>query len=214
MRTKAFVVVLVASVLLACGDDGDREEHDPPNPSASPIATRTPTATPTPTVRPAGHDHIVIGSHHAGGGELVAHFDFKGSAAELHEKQCVGGSGDTCAGGLIVYSGTSPAFESVAGDAAEEHLQPLLQGTAVEIEIVDISPNVQVQFDSAILDRAGARTTLGVAPFHVHGSWQLVLPFDADPGSVSAFVSFRFLPVGRTYEPSMPYTLELRVTVP
>jgi hypothetical protein len=52
---------------------------------------------------------------------------------------------------------------------------------------------------------------LGDAPFHVHGTWQLVLSAGVDPTHGSYAVTFRFVAEGSTYEPSSPYTLRLAV---
>jgi len=211
MKRAAVWLVFVAYFAWGCGDDGGGNSLSRPQITATPTATLTAQPTPSPTPQAAHHDHILLGSHHAGGGELMAHFDFAQGFAELTDQQCIGGQGDACAGGTIVYSGTSPAFETVGEEDAEEHLQPLLPGTRVWLEIVAIDAGVQVQFGGVVLDRAGQSVVLGEAPFHDHGTWQLVLSASVDPTHGSYVVTFRFVAEGSTYEPSSPYTLRLAV---
>ncbi|MCX8071608.1 MAG: hypothetical protein N3C12_04035 [Candidatus Binatia bacterium] len=209
MNSKHFWAVLSLLFAVGCGDD--RENGPLSNPTASPTPTEHRLPSPTPTPRQAAHAHILIGSHHGGGGEIMAHFDFDQGAAELTEEQCLGGVGDSCEGGLIVYSGTSPAFETVGADEAEEHLQPLLPGTEVEIEIVEIDEGVRIQVEGTELSMAGSRALLGVAPFHTHVSWQLILPGGVDPATATPKVRLRLVAAGSVYDPSATYTLRLKV---
>ncbi len=211
MKRAAVWLVFVTCFAWGCGDDGDGNSTPRPRITVTPTATSTAQPTPSPTPQAMHHDHILLGSHHAGGGELMAHFDFARGFAELTDQQCIGGQGEACAGGTIIYSGSSPAFETVGEEDAEEHLQPLLPGTRVRLEIVAVDAGVQVQFGGVVLDRAGQSVVLGEAPFHEHGTWQLVLSAGVDPTHGSYAVTFRFVAEGSTYEPSSPYRLRLAV---
>lgn len=209
MRQSIAWAALIAGCFLGCGDDGD-EFHQS---HATPTATVRPAATPTPTPTPGtgAHEHFVIGSHHLGGGEITVHLELASNVIELTERQCLGGSGESCAGGAIVYSSPFPAFASANEADAEEHLQPLLPGTEVELELVASSPGAQVQIGDTVLNEPGHRTMLGTVPFHTHGSWQLVLPHDADPSTTEHYVTLRFVARGSAYEPSAAYTVRLQV---
>ncbi len=195
---------------LACGSDDEERVHQP---QQTPTIARTPVPTPSPTPTPAAetHWHLLIGSHHAGGGEITVHQESNTNVALLTERQCIGGAAEACVGGVILYTGSFPAFESVNEEHADEHLQPLPPGTSVEIEIVSLSPGVRLQIEDKILSQAGARALLGVVPFHAHVQWQLVLAHDVDPEHGQYVVTLRFLVPGSGYEPSAPYTLLLQV---
>jgi hypothetical protein len=52
---------------------------------------------------------ILIGSTLDGGGELATRYDFD-EPIPLYFDQCIGGSGDDCAGGVVVYSSSNPGF--------------------------------------------------------------------------------------------------------
>lgn len=52
---------------------------------------------------------IFLGSSLNGSGQIVAQFDFD-TPIPLFFDQCLGGSGDDCAGGIAVYSATNPGF--------------------------------------------------------------------------------------------------------
>lgn len=52
---------------------------------------------------------ILLGSSLNGGGQLVAQYDFD-TPIPLFFEQCLGGSGDDCAGGVRVYSAINPGF--------------------------------------------------------------------------------------------------------
>jgi len=52
---------------------------------------------------------IVLGSTRDGGGDLAAQFDFD-TPIPLYFDQCVGGSGDDCSGGVVLYSSPNPGF--------------------------------------------------------------------------------------------------------
>lgn len=52
---------------------------------------------------------ILIGSTRMGGGALAAQYHFD-EPIPLYFDQCVGGSGDDCTGGVVIYSASNPGF--------------------------------------------------------------------------------------------------------
>lgn len=52
---------------------------------------------------------IILGSTRMGGGDLTAQYDFD-EPIPLYFDQCIGGSGDDCAGGVVIYSSPNPGF--------------------------------------------------------------------------------------------------------
>ena len=52
---------------------------------------------------------VLIGSTADGGGALAARYDFD-APIPLYFDQCIGGSGDDCAGGVLIYSSPNPGF--------------------------------------------------------------------------------------------------------
>lgn len=52
---------------------------------------------------------IILGSTRMGGGDLAAQYDFD-EPIPLYFDQCLGGSGDDCAGGVEIYSSSNPGF--------------------------------------------------------------------------------------------------------
>lgn len=52
---------------------------------------------------------IILGSTRMGSGDLAAQYDFD-EPIPLYFDQCLGGSGDDCAGGVVIYSSSNPGF--------------------------------------------------------------------------------------------------------
>ncbi len=207
MRWVTFSLGLMASLVFACGSEEEPNFRADGTPTATPAIA--PTATPTPGA--GDHWHLMLGSHHLGGGEIMVHLEREPGVVLLTDRECVGGSGEDCVGGAVLYQGQFPAFASVDEDHAEDHLNPLLPGTPVEMEIVALSAGVRVQIGDRVLDQAGMRGLIGIVPFHTHGSWQLVLPYDVDPSQETFTITVRFLAPNSPYEQSMPHRLSLLV---
>lgn len=202
-----WVAVACATIVVACGSD-----RDPRSPFDEPVLTATPSPTPTVMSTPsAPHSHIVLGASEMGSGQILADFDFQNEAAELSDAQCVGAADADCIGGVVVYSGSSPAFEATSEHDHGE-LHPLEPGTAVLLEVIALDPNVQVQVDGTILRHPGATVSLGRTPFHEHAVWQLVLPAHSDPHTDTHTITFRFRDANERYAPSPPYTVRLIVS--
>jgi len=206
-RSVSLALMAMACVwVVGCGDDSDAPSMAV---TATPRATHSPT--PSPTVQPAPHEHMEIGSHHAGGGELMVHYDFANSMAPLSLSACVGGAEPDCQGGTRVYAGSSPAFATVDADAAGDHLEPLPDGTEVIFELIAIDDGLQIQLEGSTLSQAGQEILLGAAPFHVHAEWQLLAPSGIDVMGRTFAISFRLRSSNPAFEPSATYTLLLQV---
>ena len=52
---------------------------------------------------------IFLGSTRVGGGQLAAQYAF-GEPIQLFYDQCIGGTGDDCQGGVVLYSAPNPGF--------------------------------------------------------------------------------------------------------
>ena len=61
------------------------------------------------------HVEVKLGSDAAGGGKLTAEFDFDRAIA-LFFDECLGGSGDDCEGGTLLYSAANPGFSALESD--------------------------------------------------------------------------------------------------
>ena len=57
----------------------------------------------------AEESEIFLGSTRVGGGQLAAQYDFD-TPIPLFYDQCVGGEGDDCLGGVVLYSSPNPGF--------------------------------------------------------------------------------------------------------
>ncbi len=102
------------------------------------------------------------------------------------------------AAGECLFSTTDPGItapEEDRGDG-ERALEP---GTVVWMEMVAMDAGLAVNVNGVRLTAAGAAARLGVAPFHVHPSWQAVLP--AGQSGEVAF-SYRLITGDGRYAPS------------
>ena len=196
----AYTVVLLlalAAVAAGCGDD------DPP-PVNNPTAT-IPAATPTPTPSDPAHTENLFGSTEPGGGALTLD-----AAAEVDVSfsSCIGGTGDGCVGGTVLYTATDPGFEEAEEDEPDEPLYTLVDGVTVRLEITATDPGVSLKLDAQILNAAGQSAVLGTTPgVHRDLEWQLALP----GGEVaSRQVSLRLVTTAPQYSASDVVTVTLR----
>lgn len=132
-----------------------------------------PAATPTPD---EGNDlHAVhVGSTEDGAGALTYDPPFDGEVSVLFA-ECLGGEGDECTGGTILYRNDAPGFND--GVEAGRAPYPLADGTSIGLEIIALSANVSVRVGDVTLDTPGDAVTLGETPdFHNHPEWQVITP--------------------------------------
>src|SRR5690606_14541860 len=127
-----------------------------------------------------------IGSTEDGGGSLAAEFDFH-SAIPVFFDTCLGGDGEECRGGVRLYSTVNPGFVAIGHDHGghgdghaqeeeedghghgeeEESLFPLVDGTAISLEVIAIDEGLSMRIEGTTLNSAGQMVDLGEAP-HFH----------------------------------------------
>jgi hypothetical protein len=177
----AFLVLLAGSGI-GCGSD-----HS----AATAAPTATTTATPTSTVPAATATTTPLPS--ASGIENLFGATAQDSGALTIEplalipayfSTCLGGSGDNCDGGNIVYIGSDPGFKEADATEATATLFALPDGVEVSLHVVAIDPALSLAFDNGTLNAAGQTLDLGTTPgIHADLGWQLLLPantaFDA-----------------------------------
>ncbi len=147
------------------------------------------------------HEHMDIWSTADGSGQLVTNYDFPNKRPPLFfSTVCV--TPQQC-----LYTTINPAFRTAvpADDVPDDGLYPLQDGTAVTVELVAIAAGLSLNVSGKI-DMAGQSAKLGSSPFHVHPSWQLVVP----QGVIGDYdVSFRLSSDSPQYTTSDVYTLTL-----
>jgi len=139
------------------------------------VPAQTPTATPLPSV--AGQENL-FGSTAAGSGALaIAALP----QVPVYFSTCLGGSGDACTGGSIVYVGSDPGFKEADTDDPAAPLFALPSGVTVNLEVIAIDPAVSLMFEAgATLTSIGQTIELGTTPgIHADLEWQLLLPPNA-----------------------------------
>lgn len=192
------LILSSALVLVGCGDDDDSDSAPTPT-----ITPQMATPTPTPEEEEPGHVEAMIGSHHAGGGELHAHYEFE-PPIPLPFSECLGGSGANCEGGTALYLAGNPGLDSTEEDMPEESLYTLTDGTAVRFTIVSIAPQLSMRLEGVTLDSAGDSVVLGEVPFHADAETVLALP-GGEPPTTEFAVTYTLSAQG--YETSAEHTL-------
>jgi len=132
----------------------------------------------------------------------------------LATAQCLGGSGDDCAGGSWVFSATKPALMGLT-DRAGSRLVGLPDGAAVELEITTaIAPGASLQIGDVVLDSLGDRVTLGAAPnLYRDVEWRLLWPADQRlPRHVTLW--FKLIADQAALRPSQPIAVVLLPSLP
>jgi len=124
---------------------------------------------------------ITIASTEAGGGDLVAAYDFD-EAIEVTFVQCLGGTGPACTGGVRLYAAEDPGFDALRRDRVAQSLFALPEGVGIRIEITAAEPEASLFLSNQVLQNAGDETLIGATPegVHKHGSWQLAIPGDQE----------------------------------
>lgn len=134
-----------------CGDDGngsnDDEHHGPP------------------------HTLLRIGSTALAGGKLAPS---EVPVAFVEAAACLGGSGDDCDGGVVLYSGSSPGFNDLDADDPVQPLYVLPEGIDVFVEITAIDPGASLLISGELLDEAGEMAFVNESGhLHNHPAWQM-----------------------------------------
>lgn len=132
--------------------------------------------------RPAGHDHVMLGSDAPGGGNLTADYPYD-EPLHLALAECLGGTGDHCEGGTAIYTGNAPFLQRGADDA-EHGRYALPAGVPLSFEVTAIDAATSIRFEETRLDAPGESAPIAVTaedPFHAHGEVQVVLPGGETP---------------------------------
>lgn len=151
-----------------------------------------------PTDMPSGHGHIEIGSSEPGGGSLAMEMP-PSTTVEVFEAAQVGG--------LTLWSSTDPAIVALDRDEPELGLYALPAGAPVSLELTAVAAGARFSWGDTTIDAPGESVQLGLAPFHDHGQWELVLPQGVHEGEFD--LSFRFTTTTPPYAASEVTTLKL-----
>jgi hypothetical protein len=159
-----------------------------------------------------GHVDILIGASEEGGGALVVDYHDADEPIGVSFSSCIGGSGDDCEGGVVLYSSEDPGFGPVEEPEPDEGVFPLEEGTEVSIEITAIDSGASIFIGDTTLDAVGESAVIGTAieGLHVHGEWRLVLPGGEEP--LAAYnVEFMLTTTDALYEASESFAVTLTV---
>jgi hypothetical protein len=213
LRLVSLLGVLTLIGAAGCGsDNGNHTQAASPTPTLVPTSTPSPSPTATPTEGEPEHSENLFGSTAPGGGALVVD---AAASVDVSLSQCIGGSGDNCAGGTAIYVGTDPGFKEYT-DESGETLYPLIDGIPVSLEVTAIDPGVALIFEGGLSltavgqsaplcppEPSAACTTPGI---HADLQWQLTVPgSDTQPRNVS----FKLTTTSSAYTESAVYTAAL-----
>lgn len=204
-RTTAIMALFALALTTAGCDDDDGRKKTNPASTSTPTATTTPTVTPTPEHHGPPHSIMRIGSTVEDGGALTVD---EVPIAFVVASACLGGSGDDCIGGTVVYSETSPGFNELEADDPNLPIYILPDGIEVSVEITAIDPDASVLLSGVLLDQVGETAVVNTTPhLHNHPTWQMVAPGGELPADRQ--ISFRLLAEG--FAPSEIITVTLRL---
>lgn len=190
----ATAILLSVLCVVGCGDGHDGStEMQTPTPGAS---------TPTPAEE---HTEVLIGSTHAGGGDLKAEYEFDEPVA-AHFSACLGGAGDECSGGVKVYSVVSPGFDALEEDEPSASHYRLIDGTAITLRVLSIDPGLSIRMGSTTVDSPGAMLTLGSSLFHADVEAQIAIA-NGEIREDGWRIAFELASSSGAYERSAAYTL-------
>jgi uncharacterized repeat protein (TIGR04052 family) len=154
------------------------------------------------------HVEVAIASNSEGGGQLLGRLNFDSERLiALFFNECLGGTGDDCEGGTVLYSAANPGLSPLEMDDAAESLYTLVDGVPVTLEITAISEGLSLRIEDVTLDSPGDSVLLGEAPeFHIDALTQLIAPGGGLPTDE---LSFSF--VLKTSDPQYTESDELTV---
>ena len=186
VRGAAYAALMLAVVttVIGCGDEEEGQHPQLSTVTPTQTATHTPeAATGTPTATPlpsaAGIENL-FGSSAQGGGALTIE---PLAVIPVYFSTCLGGSGDNCDGGSIVYIGSDPGFKEADSTEATATLFALPDGVEVSLSVIAIDPALSLKFDNGTLTTAGQTLKLGTTPgVHADLEWQLFVPASAPFG--------------------------------
>lgn len=149
---------------------------------------------------PGGHGHIEIGSSSPGGGSIL--MELPSTTVHVTEGGTVGS--------LTLWSSSDPALATLEEDHPDDGLYALPEGAPVSLEVVALDGGVRFSYGDAILEEPGDSVELGLAPFHDHGLWEVVVPEGVHEGEFD--LSFRLTTTTPPYAASEPATFTLVLT--
>ena len=183
-------------------------ETETPTPTSSQTATEAVAATPTATATEAPHPpHTLmrVGSTQAGSGALTVDMV---PIAYVVASACLGGSGDQCTGGTVVYTGSSPGFNDLLADDPSLPIYKLPDNVEVSIELTAIEPDASVGVSGTVLDTVGELAVVNTTPhLHNHPTWQITAPGGTLP--TDKHLSFRLHATGFDTSAEIAVTLRL-----
>jgi len=155
-----------------------------------------------------GHVEIVVASSTDGGGALVAHAEFDvEDAIPLSFDECLGGTGEACEGGTLLYSAVNPGISPIEESEPGESLYALADGTTVTLEVTALDEGLSLRLGDQTLDGVGDAVDLGTTPeFHADLLAQLALDHDAEPQDFYS-VSLKLTTSSSGYTASAVFTL-------
>lgn len=202
MRT--IPLLLVAFVFVAGCDDDDGSRRNQAAATSTPTATPQATVTPTEPPEPP-HSIMEVGSTELNGGALTVS-DMP--VAFVVASACLGGTGDECEGGTVVYTGTSPGFDTLEENDPNAPIYQLPDGVEVTIELTAVDVGGGVLISGVQLDAVGESAVVNTTPhLHNHPTWQIIASAGEPPPD--KHLTFRLRAQG--FEPSeeIPLTLML-----
>ena len=193
----ALAVAIASAGMQGCGDDDEKSG------GSSATATPTPTATPEPG---PPHSIMRVGSTEPLGGMLTVDNQ---PTAFLVPNACLGGTGETCEGGVVVYGGSSPGFNNLNEENPAQPIYQLPDGVEVRIELTAAETDASVRISGVTLDAAGEEAVVNTTPeLHNHPAWQFAAPGGSEIPE-DRHLSFRLHADG--FESSEEISLTLRV---
>ena len=156
---------------------------------------------------PSDHKEVVIAASSAeAGSALVLHPEFEtGEAIPLSLADCLGGTGDDCEGGTLLYTSVNPGLSAIGESEADESLYTLADATTVTLEVTAIAEGFSLRLGETVADGVGDTIELGTTPdFHADLEAQLALP---GGGEVSGTYAVSFKVSGNGYTESEPLTI-------
>jgi hypothetical protein len=178
------ITALLFGVLIAtsgCDNDDSGNKGAGATPTGTPTSTPTPTVTATPTAEHHGPPHsiMLVGSTGDDSGALTVNAV---PIAFVAEAACLGGTGDDCEGGTVLYSGTSPGFNDLTEDDPSQPIYVLPDGIEVTIELTAVDAGASVLISGVVLDEVGETAVVNTTGhLHNHPTWQLAAPGGEHP---------------------------------
>jgi hypothetical protein len=146
-------------------------------------STPTPTATATATATEGHHGppHSImrVGSTEDGSGTLTVD---EVPIAYVAESACVGGTGENCDGGTVLYTGTSPGFNDLEEADPNQPIYVLPEGIDISVELTAVAEGTSVQVSGVLLDEVGEMAVVNMTGhLHNHPTWQIAAPGGEHP---------------------------------